>query len=318
MNLYINWVATVGYQGSTSHHLTRQSNLNLIYGAQGIGLNPQINNVDYYSYDANSNYNALLTELQHRFTHSFEIDAQYRFSSSKDNASGPYEINYYQWNPKLDSGPSDFDSTHLFKLWGVYTPVWFHSGWERKVLGGWSISGIFNWHSGFPWSPVFNSTCNLIYANGACTNGGNSQLAPAAYLGGAGSGYDNSTFLKAGGNFPKGGTAYFTAPTFTKCAAPFPQICPGAPQAPGIERNSQRGPRYRDLDATLSKAFGFPRMPVLGENAQFEFRANFYNLFNNLNLDPSSMHNVVTDSLFGQASNALGGRTIELQARFSF
>ncbi len=59
-------------------------------------------------------------------------------------------------------------------------------------------------------------------------------------------------------------------------------------------------------------------MPVLGENAQFEFRANFYNLFNNLNLDPSTMDIVVTDPHFGQTSGALAGRTIEMQARFSF
>jgi Carboxypeptidase regulatory-like domain/TonB dependent receptor len=317
-----NWVATVGYQGSTSHHLTRQSNLNLIYGAEGIALNPQINNVDYYSYDANSNFNALLTELQHRFARSFEIDAQYRFSKSMDNASGPYEVNYYQWNPKLDWGPSDFDATHAFKLWGIYTPSFFKQGWEKKVLGGWSISGIFNWHSGYPWSPYFNSTCNLIYANGACTNGGgNGQLAAAAYAGGAQGDYSNSAFLRHGGNFPNGGATYFTTPTFTNCAAAFPAVCPGAPQTPGIQRNNFRGPRYRDVDATISKAFGLPRIPILGENAQFEFRANAYNLFNNLNLDVGQIDKVITDPAFGEITGtpgALGGRTIELQARFSF
>jgi Carboxypeptidase regulatory-like domain/TonB dependent receptor len=313
-----NWVATVGYQGSTSHHLTRQSNLNLIYGAEGTAINPEINNVDYYSYDANSNYNALLTEIQHTFAKSFEIDAQYRLSRSLDNASGPYEINYYQWNPKLDWGPSDFDATHVFKLWGIYTPNFFKEGWQKKILGGWTISGIFNWHSGFPWSPVYNSTCDLVYANGACTNGGNTQLAPVAYLGGAKSDYSNSAFLRSGGNFPNGGSTYFTAPTYSACTLPFPEVCPGAPQAPGIERNSLRGPRYRDVDATISKAFGLPKMPVLGENAQFEFRANAYNLFNNLNLDISQIDRVVTDPTFGEITGALGGRTIELQARFSF
>ena len=316
-----NWIATVGYQGSTSHHLTRQSNLNLIYGAQGFALNPAVNNLDYYSYDANSNFNALLTELQHRFTRSFSIDAQYRFSKSMDNASGPYEINYYQWNPKLDWGPSDFDATHVFKLWGIYTPNLFHEGWKQKVLGGWTVSGIFNWHSGYPWSPVFNSTCNLIYASGACTNGGNSQLAPVAYLGGSKADYSNNAFLRHGGNFPNGGSTYYTAPTYTNCALPFPQVCPGAPQAPGVERNSLRGPRYKDVDATLSKAFGLPKMPILGENAQFEFRANFYNLFNNLNLDVNQLDKVITSPTFGTITGspgALGGRTIEMQARFSF
>ncbi len=83
-------------------------------------------------------------------------------------------------------------------------------------------------------------------------------------------------------------------------------------------RNSQRGPRYKDVDATISKAFGLPKMPILGENAQFEFRANAYNLFNNLNLDIGQIDKTVTDTHFGQITGALGGRTVELQARFSF
>ena len=45
------WVATVGYQGSTTRHLTRQYNLNLVYAAQGIPLNPVVNGVDWYAND---------------------------------------------------------------------------------------------------------------------------------------------------------------------------------------------------------------------------------------------------------------------------
>jgi hypothetical protein len=70
------------------------------------------------------------------------------------------------------------------------------------------------------------------------------------------------------------------------------------------------------VDATLSKAFGLPHMKVIGENGKIEFRANFYNLFNKLNL-----FDIETDILnpnFGAARTALGSRTIEMQARFSF
>lgn len=313
-----NWVSTVGYQGSSSRHLTRQSNLNLIYGAKGIALNPRINNVDYYSQDANANFNALFTELQHRFAQSFEMDVQYRFASGSDNSSGPYTISNYQWDPRADWGSSDYDVTHAFKVWGIYSPTIFRGshGWLEKVAGGWSISGILNAHSGFPWSPVFDGSCNYIYNGGACTNGGQTQLLPAKYLGGAGSDFGNSTFLKAGGNFSKGGPAYFVPPTFTECTVPFPATCQNVPQAPGVARNSFRGPRYFSVDATLSKAFGLPKLPVMGEGAKIEFRMNAFNLFNSLNL--KTMDNVVTDSLFGQAKEALGGRTIEMQARFNF
>jgi hypothetical protein len=57
-------------------------------------------------------------------------------------------------------------------------------------------------------------------------------------------------------------------------------------------------------------------MKVIGEHGQIEFRANFFNLFNKLNL-----YNPQTDimnSHFGQSQNVLGARVIEMQARFSF
>lgn len=313
------WVGTVGYQGSQSRHLTRQYNLNQIYGAQGVALNPVVTDVDWYAHDANGHFNALLTELQHRFVHSFQMDMQYRYAKGKDNESGPYATSNYVWNANADTGPSDYDVTHAFKLYGIYSPTFFHGehNWLEKVAGGWSFSGILNAHSGFPWSPVFNGSCNIIYNNGACypNNGGNTQLLPAAYLGGAKNSHSNNTFLTAGGNFPNGGASYFTAPTFTECTLPFPQTCP-APQQPAPLRNAFRGPRYFDVDATISKSFGLPTMPVLGEGANIEFRINFYNLMNSLNL--TGVDNTITDPHFGQATGALGGRTIEMQARFNF
>ncbi len=69
---------------------------------------------------------------------------------------------------------------------------------------------------------------------------------------------------------------------------------------------------------TLTKAFGLPTMPVLGENAKLEFRADAYNLFNNLNLKPDSISNNIANANFGAATSALGARTISLTARFNF
>jgi len=88
------------------------------------------------------------------------------------------------------------------------------------------------------------------------------------------------------------------------------------PGKPGIGRNAFYGPGYLGIDATLSKSFGLPKLPIMGENAKLEIRANFYNLFNKLNL-----WNVQTDinnTNFGEAQNALGSRVIEMQARFNF
>jgi hypothetical protein len=58
---------------------------------------------------------------------------------------------------------------------------------------------------------------------------------------------------------------------------------------------------------------------VLGENARVEFRADVYNLFNNLNFDPTTIVNDINAaSGFGRAQAALAARTVTLTARFSF
>ena len=312
------WVATLGYQGSESRHLTMQSNLDLLY-SQVAPLNPLVNNVDWYSNSGNASFNAFLAEIQHQFTHTFQVDGQYRLSKCTDQGSNNFAVPNYQWDPTTAFGPCDFDSTHAVKVYGIWTPNFFHGNdWKQKIIGGWSISGIFNWHTGFPWSPTYNNiddqnTCNMVFTNAGCTNGSNSALLPAAYLGGAGSNHSNSAF-KTGSNFPLGGAAYFTAPFFTP-GPDFPNVGP-LPGPPGIGRNSFRGPRYTDVDATLSKSFGLPTMKFLGEHANLEIRANFYNLFNNLNL--ANIDSTISDSTFGEAKDVLGGRTIEMQARFSF
>ena len=77
----------------------------------------------------------------------------------------------------------------------------------------------------------------------------------------------------------------------------------------------QEGPGS-NIDATLSKAFGLPTAPVLGNAAKVEFRANFFNLFNQVNM--YNVQNNVLDSHFGEAQDGLAGRTIEMQFRFSF
>jgi len=308
-----NWVGTVGYQGSASRHFVRQYFLNLTL-ANAVPQNPMVNTVDYYADDANGSFNAFLVGIRHQFSNTFEADASYRLSSCRDQGSQPYNVDQYQWDPKAAWGPCDYNVTHAFKIWGIWSPKIFrgNKGWLEKVVGGWTISEILNAHSGFPWTVVYNNgdTCNaVINANYVTCN-----LRPAAYLGGALSDHSNSTFMSKGGDFPKGGLAYFTPPTFV--AGPnFPQTGP-IPQAPGVARNSETGPHYFDVDASLVKAFGVPNTKVLGENAKFEIRANFYNLFNSLNL--ANVDNNIVDPYFGTAMNALGSRTIDIEARFSF
>jgi len=319
-------VANVGYQGSSSKHTYYHYDLNAVSAVEGIPFNPHVNSVNFFGNEGHGNYNALLAGLKHQFSHHFSADAQFTWGKSMDTSSAPYYEDPYPYDTSLSYGRSDYNVGKAFKLYGLWQPVLFHShGWAEAILGGWSLSGIYNVHTGFPWTPVFNALTGPLYCNGC----GYGSLRPGAYLGGAG--HDTSTdAYKTGPNTPSGSNknfpnaaadgnalSYFTIPGYTP-AGNFPAQA-GAPQAPGIARNSWTGPGYQDVDASLSKGFGLPRIPKTGtEGTKLEVRADVFNLFNNTNLQTSSIANSITSSNFGQAQSALGGRIITMQARFSF
>jgi len=331
------WVASVGYQGSNTRHLTEHYNLYDVGAPLGFAFNPVVNGVTYYANDGNSKFNALLLELKHEFANSFMIDTQYRWSHSIDSGSNAYAGGFYQYSLATGYATSDYDTRHAFKLYGIWSPRIFRGGnsWMEKIAGGWNISGILNAHTGFPWTPVYNlgdldggfdPVFNFgRFAGGSSSNAGPGQALPAAYNGQFKPNYRSNASVTGGGGVP-----FFTPPNVSggvlfTCLFPNPPVaqCPAGqqslgpiPTVPGIHRNMFTGPGYFDVDATLSKAFGLPTMKIIGENAKIEFRANFYNLFNKLNLFNPQTN--ILDQHFGEAQNALGSRTIELQARFSF
>jgi hypothetical protein len=70
---------------------------------------------------------------------------------------------------------------------------------------------------------------------------------------------------------------------------------------------------------SLTKKTGLPGFLKLGEGASFEIKANFFNVFNNLNLVPLKFFSPTVDSPdFGRAQGALAGRVVEFQGRFNF
>lgn len=328
------WIATLGYQGSLNRHTFFQYDANAVASIQGIALNPQVNGLTYYGNNGFGNSNSGLARLRHQFSQQFMVDAQFTWAKAMDTSSSPYVYWYYPYNPALSYGRSDYNVGRAFKLFGMWQPVFFHGShnWMEKAVGGWSLSGIYNLHTGFPWNPVADTSaplyCSVCYSY--------TQLLPSAYLGGAGNSTSNDAYKSGPGvgsgvnkNFPlaaasgTGAEAYFAPPQYT-VGPTFPATGGAMPQAPGVERNSLTGPGYRDVDATISKAFGLPRIPGIGENAKFEFRLDAYNVFNNLNFKPGgqSTGGSIVDNIsspnFGQAQSALGSRTVDLLARFSF
>ena len=322
------WVATLGYEGSLGRHLLDQLNYNVLGAAYGIPLNPLVNSVDYYNNEGFSTYNALLAGFKHNFSHTFLVDTQYTWAKSMDNGSQSYYEDPYPYNPHLAYGRSDYNVGNAFKIYGLWQPVFFHGNkLLEKAVGGWSLSGIFNMHGGFPWTPTYSNISNgSLYYQGS----GYGSLRPAAFKGGIGHSEGNHAYESGAGvygnynsNFPLGALNYFTVPTYTAVAGNFPETF-APPQAPGVARNFLTGPGYKDVDATITKAFGLPNLKVIGENARFEVRVDAFNVFNNVNLNGSTINTAISNdgvmsaSNFGQVTGALGSRTLDLQARFSF
>jgi hypothetical protein len=319
-------VATLGYQGSETRHLLVQSNYDAIAAAYGVPLNPSVNVLDFYSNWGTANFNAMIATLKHTFSHGFNLEGQYTWAKAMDENSGPYEEDPYPYDSHAAYGRSDYNVGSAFKIFGLWQPVIFHGehNWAEKVVGGWSLSGIFNWHTGFPWNPLYNVvTSGGMYYNGSTY----SQLRPAASVTGAGTDTSNAVFMSTTNpNFKGNGTTFFKPPTFVD-GPTFPATAP--PPTPGIHRNSLNGPDYQDFDGSLTKAFGLPNNRILGENAKFEVRVDTYNFFNKINLDPQKIDKTLgsvnpngtvnsVNSDFGVAGGALGSRTVQLQARFSF
>jgi hypothetical protein len=300
------WVASLGYQGSSGHNLPRPVPYHLF-----VAPNPRLGSVNLLRADADSHFNALLTRLSHTFAKGYLLNGEYRFARSTDTCSSDSNCHAtYPFDESTEKGPSDYDVTHSFKLFGTWDLPFLRSRTDAlaKFAGGWQLSGIVTASSGFPWTPVFGG--GLCQA--AVAGGGVCPLRPVGFTGGVAASASEETLRQQWGQFAGGPLKYFTPPP----AGSF-----NVPPPPGVGRNSFRGPGYFTVDASLVKRFTFPTVPGIAQNAALEIRANAFNLFNNLNLTSFNFNSPSTQIEnvdFGRATSALAGRVIEFQARFSF
>jgi hypothetical protein len=292
------FVASLGYSGSTGHRQIRLVNQNYLYTN-----NPAFFAVYIPQPDVNSNYNAMLVGFRRQYAQGFLFALNYRGAKSIDELSygGPGFVTNqtYPQDLRSERGPSDFDVRHMLTFSAVWDFPWYQRrpGVLGSLLGGWQLNPIVTWHTGYPWTPVTGQSVS--------TPGGPSlsPTRPSVYFGGAGHDQSTSAFL-TGSNFPGGPSKYF-------------DITRSGP--PGIGRNSFRGPRFFQTDLAFVKN---TRLGFINEVAGLELRANFFNVFNQLNLTPiafgSSSAHIDDPTFFGRAASGLAGRVVELQARFSF
>jgi hypothetical protein len=325
-----NFVGTLGYQGSSGHHLFYEVDMNAVAAVRGYALNPQLNRITNFTNGANSNYNAMLASLKHNFARSFQAEADYTWSKSMDEGSTSYNEDAYAPISIHDAyGRSDYNFGNNFRVFALYQPNFFHNSLLHTFADGWALGGTYEYHSGFPWTPTYPVTStglvggpsgHLYYENSPYTS-----IRPATYTGGK---INTSTAAFESGpeagasphnvNFPAGtgGENYFTPAVYTSApnSAAFTTEYPAPPAI--MERNSFTGPMYQSVNASLAKNFHLPEARVIGENAGLEFRVDGYNLFNLTNLTGPTTS--IVSANFGQSGGGLAGRIVEMQARFSF
>jgi Carboxypeptidase regulatory-like domain/TonB dependent receptor len=253
--------------------------------------------------DVNASFDAGIFQVSRRFSRGLTLSSVYTYSHSIDTSS--YEIGFQQsdpFNQLINKGSSDYDVRHHWQLSGYWEVPFLRSRHDLlgRALGGWTLGGILDKHSGFPFSALIGSCDpnNDRNGDGTCPD------LPAAYFGGAIQNPSKKQWIN--GIFPNPKTEFDVTTRGPGCRC----------------RNIFTGPGYTDVDLSFGKIFSFPSSRALGEAAQLEFRANFFNAFNILNLQPLAPATAPTDIIntgsFGRPSDGLSGRVIEFQLRLSF
>jgi hypothetical protein len=269
------WVARISYAGNKGTYLTSQLNYieqnPAIYvpgnsseqNTQQRRLNPNFSSVGLAASVSDSHYNSLRLNLEKRFSKGLTILANYTRSRMLDDI-GPNGGSYGSTDPldrRFDYGVSNDDVPNVFNFSGVWQiPNAPLHGLTNTLVNGWELTALTNWRSGFPFT-VFSNVDNSFSGVGsdrADYIGGNASLDP---------GRSHGALIQE----------FFDVNAFVPNAI-------GTFGSSG--KNVLRGPRLFDTDLGLLKDF------TINERWKVQFRAEFFNAFNNVN--------------FGQPGNYLG------------
>src|SRR4030095_12465343 len=226
------------------------------------------------------NYNAMQVDLMRKMSHGLQFDFNYTFSKSIDRASdaerggtiggnGGQIIN--AWSPFQFRGVSDFDATHQITAnWIVDLPFGRNRLLGRNVsrgvdalIGGWNLSGLGRWTSGFPFS-VGNG---YQWPTDWDLSGNGIQIAPVK----TGAFYNPTTI---------GEVNAFS--NFSDAASSFREPLPGE----AGQRNNLRGQGFFSVDAGLSKRWMMPWK----EGHSVRLLWQVYNVTNSKRFDPLSLN----------------------------
>jgi hypothetical protein len=321
--------ADAAYVGTASVKLPRIAYINGYSGA-GPGFAPYsqfdsagnfiggFGNEQLITDTSHSSYHALQTSLSGTFPRGGPgVQVSYTWSKSIDDTSGvsaggsstgatssPYPQNPFDTH--AEKGPSGFDVTHGFTMSVAQDLQLEKAEWlqpvSRKVTAGWELLSISTISSGLPFTVFSGVQQTAAGANGVDRPDqvGKPHLSTAGRVrqdyfgqGAANAAFFSIPINKAGGTGPNEG--FFGS----------------------LGRNTFRGPAYYDYDFSLLKDTPVGTRPAGGELFVVQFRAEFFNLFNIVDMGLPA--NTIRGSGFGEISKTAGtSRQIQFSLKLLF
>jgi len=294
------WALEAGYVGNRGVHLDNAHQ----WGNQpapGVGdLQPRrpwpdFNQMLYDTFDGISNYDALQAKLTKRFSNGFQALFSYTYGKILDRNGGDTDfVNAPQNDNNQRADYSLSDNSVKQRL--VISPVWrlpFGKGQHflngggliSSVVGGWELSGIISFQSGFPFP---------VLSNQDFSNTGSRSPRPDRICNGAG---------------PQTVAEWFKVDCFTTDALGA-ALANGTPRFGNSGRNILIGPGIQNWDMSAIK-----RTPIT-EKANLEIRAEFFNLFNHPSFGTAG--NIIGTSTAGQITSAGSPRDIQFGLKLRF
>lgn len=273
-----------------------------------------------------SNYHAMVATLRNRPWRGLQFDLNYTLAKSLDqvgDTQNSLTLISTPFDPDVDYGPAQSDRRHVFNaIFNYDLPFgagkrWAASGWRDRAAGGWSLSGIYRAYTSLPFfvadnAGVFGGTIAGVPTQGAIPLGDPSSLGAGIHTGVAGSGGKGT----AGNPATRGsGLNLFANPE-----AAFDSFRRILLSEDGRQGRATyfRGPGFWNLDFRVGK------QTRITERLRFDLSADFFNVFNNVNLAaPSlSLNNPANFGVFTTQVIPLnrteGSRWIQFGARLSF
>jgi outer membrane receptor protein involved in Fe transport len=236
----------IGYVGSKGTRLTR------LYDANQDGINPNYGEVDTFSTNTSSTYNALQVLARFSDWHRFSGFSAYVFSKSLDGASDGIDFNSSTAafpqdsdNLKAEKGPSTFDAKHRWTTGLNYgIPVW--GALPRKLAEGWQWNTIITVMSGQPIGIITGNA--IVNADGSYNYHQRPDIVPGVnpiISGNPANGYINPlAFIDPTGNFGD------------------------------LGRDAIYGPGFWNIDFSITKNTN------ITERLALQLRAELFNIFN--------------------------------------